>query len=219
MGLFDQIMSSASGNAAKKTGLDAAWTKDRVVTISMPETAEELKAAVDVTDPGCVAAYWVYSVMALTADRETGISMMKYLFADLEPYGRSFVEGGKKGLAGWDTGFDERLTDDDYRWLPRAYFCGAEASNGYKPAQPLQVELHYNAGNTEAANEQSLEAQGRLNIVYWVKSNAAGSQVNITLSCFDGSSRWYVTSGSSSAALFYDQRAGLTAEARAKLYT
>ena len=219
MGLFDQIMSSASGNAAKKTGLDAAWTKDRVVTISMPETAEELKAAVDVTDPGCVAAYWVYSVMALTADRETGISMMKYLFADLEPYGRSFVEGGKKGLAGWDTGFDERLTDDDYRWLPRAYFCGAEASNGYKPAQPLQVELHYNAGNTEAANEQSLEAQGRLNIVYWVKSNAAGSQVNITLSRFDGSSRWYVTSGSSSTALFYDQRAGLTAEARAKLYT
>ena len=64
MGLFDQIMSSASGNAAKKTGLDAAWTKDRVVTISMPETAEELKAAVDVTDPGCVAAYWAAFAMA-----------------------------------------------------------------------------------------------------------------------------------------------------------
>ena len=219
MGLFDQIMGSAAGNSAKKNGLDAAWTKDRTVTIAMPENAEELKAAADVTDPGCVAAYWGYSVMALTADRETGISMMKYLFADLEPYGRGFIEGGGKGLAGWDTGFDERLADDDYRWLPRAYFCGAKAENGYKPAQPLQIELHYNAGNTEASNEQSLEAQGRLNIVYWVRSNAAGSQVNITLSRFDGSSRWYVTSGSSSAALFYDQRAGLTAEARAKLYT
>ena len=219
MGLFDQIMSSVSGNEAKKTGLDAAWMKDRVVTISVPETAEELKAAADVTDPGCVAAYWVYSVMALTADRKTGIEMMKYLFADLEPYGRGFVEGGKKGLAGWDTSFDERLTDDDYRWLPRAYFCGAEASNGYKPATPLQIELLYNAGNTEAANEQSLEALGRLNLVYFVRSNAAGCQVNITLSRFDGSSRWYVTSGSSSAALFYDQRAGLTAEAREKLYT
>ncbi|MBP5224438.1 MAG: hypothetical protein J6Z38_02505 [Lachnospiraceae bacterium] len=219
MGLFDKIMAGAGKNAEEKTGLSGAWTKDRVVTLDgMPETLEELKAAVDVKDPGSVAAYWVYSVMALTGDYETGIGMMKYLFADLEPFGRGFTEGGNRGLAGWNTAFNERLTDDEYRWLPRAYFCGAAAANGFKPAVPLAVELHYNAPLTEAANSQSLVQQGRLNIVYWVRSNAAGCQVNLVLAKFEGSDRWYVTSGASSSELFYDQRAGLTAEAKAKLY-
>ena len=222
MGLFDKMMSSvndlasavAGGGAA---GLDASWMTDRRIELKPVENLEELKAAVNVADPGSVAAYYVYAVMALTADRDTGLSMMKYLFADLEPFGRGFTEGGTNG--GWDNYMNDRLKDDDYRWLPRAYFDGSVADNGFHPAQPLAVNLNYNQPNTDALNQQSLQQLGRLNIVYWVKSNAAGNQVNITLSRFDGSNRWYVTSGASYGGIFYDQRAGLTAEAKAKLYT
>ena len=215
MGLFDRIKESAKANSA----LDAAFTKDRVITLScMPDNLDELKKSVDITDPGSVAAYWVYAVTALTADYDTGMSMMKYLFADIEPFGRGFIEGGGTGRAGWDAYFNERLRDDEYRWLPRAYFVGATADNGFNPPEPLAVELHYNDTNTNTINAQTLDQLGRLNIVYWVKSNAAGFKVNITLSKFDGSSRWYVTSGTSSSGLFYDQRAGLTAAAREKLY-
>ena len=215
MGLFDKIKESAKANSA----LDAAFTKDRVITLScMPDNLDELKKSVDITDPGSVAAYWVYAVTALTADYDTGMSMMKYLFADIEPFGRGFIEGGGTGRAGWDAYFNERLRDDEYRWLPRAYFVGATADNGFNPPEPLAVELHYNDTNTNTINAQTLDQLGRLNIVYWVKSNAAGFKVNITLSKFDGSSRWYVTSGTSSSGLFYDQRAGLTAAAREKLY-
>ena len=128
-------------------------------------------------------------------------------------------EPGKMGKAGWDTYFNERLQDDDYRWLPRAYFEGAAASNGFHPSQPLAVKLYYNKPNTEAINAQTLEQLGRLNIVYYVKSNAAGYQVNFELSRFDGSDRFYVTKGTASSGLFYDQRSALTAEARVKLYT
>ena len=223
MGLFDQMMSSvnniasAVGGAGGAAGLDASWTTNRRVEIKPVESLEELKAAVNVSDPGQVAAYYVYAVMALTADKDTGIGMMKYLFADLEPFGRGFTEGGTNG--GWDNYMNDRLKDDDYRWLPRAYFDGSVADNGFHPAQPLAVNLNYNQPNTDALNQQSLQQLGRLNIVYYVQSNAAGNKVNIELSKFDGSDRWYVTKGSVASALFYDQRAGLTAAAKAKLYT
>ncbi|MBR6256063.1 MAG: hypothetical protein IKR23_01690 [Lachnospiraceae bacterium] len=225
MGLFDKMMSSVNDVASAVAGaagglaLDASWKGDRRMEVKPVENLEELKAAVNVSDPGSVAAYYVYAVMALTADYDTGISMMKYLFADLEPFGRGFTEGGGSGRGGWDTYMNDRLKDDDYRWLPRAYFNGAVADNGFHPAQPLAVDLHFNQPNTDTLNQQSLQQLGRLNIVYWVKSNAAGNQVNIELSRFDGSDRWYVTKGSVASALFYDQRAGLTAAAKANLYT
>ncbi len=226
MGLFDKVMAGSQKSAemgAAERGipqLKQEWKADRKVTLSgTPENLDELKKAVDVTDPGSVAAYFVYGVMALTADYETGMSMLKYLFADIEPFGRGFTEGGKNGKAGFDPFFNERLRDDEYRWLPRAYFAGAAADNGFKPAQPLAVDLHYNAPNTDTLNSQSLEQLGRLNIVYSVKSNAAGNQVNITLSRFESSDRWYVTSGTAYGGLFYDQRSALTAAAREKLYT
>lgn len=223
MGLFDQMMSSAGNlvsavsGGAGAAGLDASWKSNRRIEIKPVENLEELKASVNVSDPGSVAAYYVYSVMALTADKDTGMGMMKYLFADLEPFGRGFTEGGTNG--GWDNYMNDRLKDDDYRWLPRAYFAGAVADNGFHPAQPLAVDLYFNQPNTDALNSQSLEQLGRLNIVYYVQSNAAGNKVNIELSKFDGSDRWYVTKGSVASALFYDQRAGLTAAAKAKLYT
>ncbi len=223
MGLFDQMMSSAGNlvsavsGGAGAAGLDASWKSNRRIEIKPVEDLEELKASVNVSDPGSVAAYYVYAVMALTADKDTGMGMMKYLFADLEPFGRGFTEGGTNG--GWDNYMNDRLKDDDYRWLPRAYFAGAVADNGFHPAQPLTVDLYFNQPNTDALNSQSLEQLGRLNIVYYVQSNAAGNKVNIELSKFDGSDRWYVTKGSVASALFYDQRAGLTAAAKAKLYT
>ena len=226
MGLFDKVMSSVNDAVSSALGggnasLKAEWMQDRRIELVSPppENLEELKAAVDVHDPGSVAAYWVYAVMCLTADYDIGMSMMKYLFADIEPFGRGFTEGGGKGMAGWDSYFNERLKDDDYRWLPRAYFEGAVASNGFHPAQPLAVKLYYNKPNTEAINSQTLEQLGRLNIVYYVQSNAAGYKVNFELSRFDGSDRFYVTKGTASSGLFYDQRSALTAEARAKLWT
>ena len=225
MGLFDKVMSSVNNVVSSalggSAGLDSEWTKDRRIQIAdpMPETLEALKAAVDVRDPGSVAAYWVYAVMCLTADFDTGMSMMKYLFADIEPFGRGFIEGGGAGKAGWDPYFNERLKDDDYRWLPRAYFEGAIASNGFHPTQPLAVQLHFNKPNTDTINSQTLQQLGRLNIVYYVQSNAAGNKVNLEISRFDGSDRFYVTKGSSSSSLFYDQRAALTAEARSKLWS
>lgn len=229
MGLLDKAMraantvSQATGTAQSiggGTALLAQWKQNRKVVLAdpAPESLEELKAKADIYDPGSVAAYFVYAVLCLTADYDAGMGMMKYLFADIEPFGRGFTEGGGTGKAGWDPYFNERLRDDDYRWLPRAYFEGATAVNGFHPAAPLVVQLYYNAPNTEALNAQSHEQLGRLNIVYTVKSHAAGNQVNIELSRFDGSDRWYVTKGAVSTALFYDQRAGLTAEARAKLW-
>lgn len=222
MGLFDKTMQGASASGASAGGpgeLLVAWKADRVITLaSEPESLEELKAAVDVTDPGSVAAYWVYAVTCMTADYEIGMSMMKYLFADIEPFGRGFTEGGVNGKASWDTYFNDRLKSDDYRWLPRAYFVGAAASNGFNPTRPLSVSLSFNAPNTDTINGQSLKQLGRLNIVYYVTSNAAGNKVNLTLSKFDGSDRWYVTNGTAASGLFYDQRAALTAEAKSKLY-
>lgn len=227
MGLFDKMMSSVKDGIAgaikgsASASLQSDWKGDRKIVLRdpAPENLDELKAAVDVHDPGSVAAYYVYAVFAVTADLETGISMMKYLYADLEPFGRGFTEGGASGRGGWDQYFNDRIKDDDYRWLPRAYFDGAVAANGFHPAMPLSVTLHYNSPNTDTLNSQSLEQLGRLNIVYYVQSNAAGNKVNIELSRFDGSDRWYVTKGTVSSALFYDQRAALTAEARAKLWS
>ncbi len=222
MSFLDKIIAAVKGTDKDKDefGLNEEWKQDRTVTLQeLPDTLDELKAAVDVKDPGSVAAYWLYSVMGLTVDFDAGMSMMKYLFADIEPFGRGFTEGGGAGRAGWDPYFNDRLKSDDYRWLPRAYFKGAVAGNGFMPPAPLAVELHYNAPNTDTINGQSFKQLGRLNIVYWIQSNAAGNKVNITLSKFDGSDRWYVTSGTSCSAVFYDQRAGLTAEAKAKLYS
>ena len=157
MGLFDKVMSGVSAVTAAATGLSMDYAKDRTIELKgMPENLDELKSMVDVSDPGSVAAYWLYGVMALTADYDIGMSMLKYLFADLEPFGRGFTEGGNVGKAGFDPFFNDRLKSDDYRWLPRAYFKGAVASNGFKPAEPLAVELHYNAPNTQATNDQSL---------------------------------------------------------------
>ncbi len=229
MGLLDKAMTAASGTFAGAVAPSATtpaillpeWKNDRKIVLKdpAPESLDELKAAVDVSDPGSITGYWVYAVMALTADFEIGMSMMKYLYADLEPFGRGFTEGGNNGKAGWEQFFNDRLKDDNYRWLPRAYFDGSVADNGFHPPVPMSVSLHYNAPNTEALNSQSFEQLGRLNIVYTIKSNAAGNQVNVELSRFDGSDRWYVTKGTASTGLFYDQRAGLTAVAKAKLYS
>ncbi len=227
MGLFDKVMSSVNGAIStpyagpQDMSLKPEWTQDRRIQLAdpAPESLEELKAVCDIHDPGSVAAYWVYSVMCLTADYDIGMSMMKYLFADIEPFGRGFTEGGGVGRAGWDPYFNERLKDDDYRWLPRAYFDGSVASNGFHPVQPLAVKLYFNKPNTDTINGQTLKQLGRLNIVYYVQSNAAGFKNNIELSRFDGSDRFYVTKGTASTGLFYDQRAGLTAEARSKLWS
>lgn len=195
--------------------LKQEWKQDQSFSYvdPAPWNLEELKKVVDVKDPRSVAAYWVWSVNRLTDHYDDGMAMMKYLFADIEPYGTGFTEGGLSGRAGWDVYFNERLRMADYRWLPRAYFDGATAANGFKPPRPLSIELYYNKTNTETINAQSLASLGRLNIVYWVKSYAGGNQVNITLSRFEDSDRWYVTSGASSAALFYDQRSALEPEA------
>ncbi|MBR3556316.1 MAG: zinc ribbon domain-containing protein [Oscillospiraceae bacterium] len=195
------------------------WMKDQTFTLADPAPWDlsELKQAVDVTDPRSVAACWVWSVCRLVDDYDGGMGMMKYLFADLEPFGRGFIEGGGAGKAGWDSFFNERLRSQNYNWLPRAYFEGASSDNGFMPRRPLRLELYYNSTNTETINSQSLQSLGRLNIVYWVKSHAAGNQVNITLSRFDESDRWYVTSGTSSSGLFYDQSAALSNAGRERL--
>ena len=199
-------------------GLSADWKKDQNFALEDPApwNLEELKAAVDVKDPRSVAAYWVWSVNRLTDSYDDGMAMMKYLFADIEVFGRGFYEGGLANLAGWTPYFNERLKDPYYRWLPRAYFEGADKSNGFAPARPLELELYYNNTNTETINAQTLKQMGRHNIVYWVKSHAGGNQVNITLSRFEGSDRWYVTSGTSSSALFYDQN-GAVKDMRAQI--
>ena len=210
---------AADGNALTGSGeLKREWMMDQDFTLADPApwNLEELKQVVDVLDPRSVAAYWVWAVTRLTDSFDDGMAMMKYLFADINPYDPEggFTEGGLSGQAGWDGYFSERLTDPDYRWLPRAYFEGASPDNGFKPDRPLTIELYYNDTNTDAINKQTLAEEGRLNIVYWVMSHAGKNpnQVNITLSKFKGSDRWYVTSGTSSVALFYDQRSGHSAD-------
>ncbi len=198
------------------TELKDEWKKDQVFDMADPApwNLEELKKVVDVQDPRSVAAYYVWAVNRLVFNYDEGMEMMKYLFADIEPYGSGYTEGGMSGKAGWDTYFNERLKSNDYKWLPFAYFNGANADNGFMPTRPLKLELYYNNTNTETINAQTLDQYGRLNIVYWVKSHAAGNQVNITVSKFDGSNRFYVTSGATPSALFYDQRAGLNNNAK-----
>jgi len=206
MSFFDKLSAVIPKDNGEAPVLKPEWKQDRLITLDAePDTLEELKAAVDVSDPGRVAAYWVYAVSGLPVDYDTAMSMMKYLFADIEPFGRGYTEGGGVGRAGWDPYFNERLTDEKYRWLPRAFFYGATRENGFNPPRPVKVQLTYDRTNTETANSQSLEQLGRLNIIYSIKSNAAGNTVNITLSRFAGSDRWYVTSGSSSMTMFYGQ--------------
>ena len=187
--------------------LKEEWQEDQLFTLADPApwNLEELEKVVDVNDPRSVAAYWVWAVTRLTDNYDEGMAMMKYLFADIEVYGSGYYEGGMSGQAGWDSYFDERLTDPEYRFLPRAYFEGCTEENGFKPDRPLSIELYFNDANTETINKQTLDNFGRLNIVYWVQSYAGGNQVNITLSRFAGTNRWYVTSGTSSMALFYQQ--------------
>ena len=203
------------------TELADEWKKDQdyVLADPAPWNLEELLQVVDVTDPRSVAAYYVWSVVRLVDNFDDGMEMMKYLFADIEPFGRGFTEGGMSGKAGWDTYHNDRLKDKNYKWLPRAYFEGAESSNGFAPTRPLTLELYYNNTNTETINAQTLDQLGRLNIVYWVKSHGAGNQVNITVSKFDEDDRWYVTSGATPSALFYDQSAGLTNSAKKMMDT
>ena len=188
--------------------LSQEWKADQDFTLADPApwTLDELKQVVDVQDPRSVAAYFVWAVTRLVDNSDDGMEMMKYLFADIDPYDKGFTEGGMSGNAGWDTYFNERLSNQDYSWLPRAYYEGASAAGGFAPDRPLTLELYYNNTNTETINAQTLEEFGRLNIVYWVQSHAGGNQVSITLSKFEESDRWYVTSGTTSKALFYDQR-------------
>ena len=219
------LMLLASFSAALAVDADALtdggelkqeWTMDQAFTLADPApwNLEELMQVVDVQDPRSVASYFIWAVTRLTDSYDDGMAMMKYLFADINPYDPEggFTEGGMSGMAGWDPYFDERLTDPDYRWLPRAYFEGASPDNGFKPDRPLTVELYYNQPNTETGNSQTYEQEGRLNIVYWVMSHAAGNQVNISLSRFKGSDRWYVTSSLTSKALYYDQRSDFSAD-------
>lgn len=195
--------------------------KDQRFTLADPApwNLEELKQVINVKDPRSVAAYFVWAVTRMVDNYDDGMEMMKYLFADIEPYGSGYTEGGMSGKAGWDTYMNERLRSTDYSWLPRAYFEGGTGDNGFQPTRPLTLELYYNSTNTETINAQTFDQFGRLNIVYWVKSHAAGHQVNITVSRFDGSDRWYVTSGTTSAALFYDQRGGINNAAKNLLKT
>lgn len=199
--------------------LKSEWKKDQNFTLADPAPwdLDELKQVVDVKDPRSVAAYFAWAVTRMVDNYNDGMEMMKYLFADIEPYGSGFTEGGMSGKAGWDTYFNERLKSSDYSWLPRAYFEGAQGENGFTPSRPLTLELYYNDTNTMTLNAQSFEQLGRLNIVYWIKSHAAGNQVNITVTQFDGCDRWYVTSGTSSTAMFVDQRSGISAAARTAL--
>lgn len=201
--------------------LTSELKKDQKFTLADPAPwdLDELEQVVDVKDPRSVAAYYVWAVCRLVDDFDGGMEMMKYLFADIEPYGSGYTEGGMSGKAGWDTYFNERLKSNDYKWLPRAYFDGGSGENGFQPTRPLTVELYYNNTNTETINAQTYEQHGRLNIVYWVKSYAAGHQVNITVSKFDGTDRWYVTSGTTPSALFYDQRGGIDNNAKKLLAT
>lgn len=201
--------------------LKSDWKRDQDFTLADPApwNLEELKQVVDVKDPRSVAAYFVWAVTRMVDDYNDGMEMMKYLFADLEPYGSGFTEGGMSGKAGWDTYFNERLKSSDYSWLPRAYFEGAEGENGFTPSRPLTIELYYNDTNTMTLNAQAYEQLGRLDITYWIKSHAAGNQVNINVMKFDGSDRWYVTSGTTSTAMFYDQRSGISAAAKTALKT
>ena len=213
---FSAVLAVDAGALTDGGELKQEWTADQAFTLADPApwNLEELKQVVDVQDPRSVAAYFVWAVTRFTDSYDDGMAMMKYLFADVSPYDLEggFTEGGMSGTAGWDPYFNERLTDPDYRWLPRAYFEGASPDNGFQPDRPLTVELYYNEPNTEAYNSQSYEQEGRLNIVYWVMSHAAGNQVSISLSRFKGSDRWYVTSSLTSKALFYDQRSGFSAD-------
>ena len=65
--------------------LKTEWKKDQTFTLAevAPWNLAELKKVVDVQDPRSVAAYWVWAVNRLVDDYNDGMSMMKYLFADL----------------------------------------------------------------------------------------------------------------------------------------
>ena len=115
---------AVDGNALTDGGeLKREWKMDQDFTLADPApwNLEELKQVVDVQDPRSVAAYFVWAVTRLVDNYDDGMAMMKYLFADINPYDPEggFMEGGFSGLAGWEAYFNERLTDPDYKWLPR----------------------------------------------------------------------------------------------------
>ena len=194
------------GQTTAANGLSSEWTRDQTITLEDPApwNLEELKKAADVTDPRSVAAYWIWAVNRLVDNYDDGMGMMKYLFADLQPFQKGYVEGGMSGQAGWDNYFNERLKSAEQKWLPRVYFDGTTKDNGFTPPRPLRVKLVYNPADTDAINSKSAEQLGRLSIVYIVESAVGVNRVSLTLCRFDGSDRWYVTNGAASSAMFYD---------------
>ena len=199
--------------AASAYGLLADWTKDQTFTLEDPApwNLEELKKAADVTDPHSVAAYWILAVNRLVDNYDDGMAMMKYLFADLQPFQKGYVEGGMSGKAGWDGYFDSRLKNEEQKWLPRVYFDGTSKDNGFTPPRPLRVKLQYNEKDTDAINSKSVEQLGRLSVVYVVDSTVGVNRLSLTLCRFDGTNRWYVTNGAASSAMFYDMSGALNA--------
>ena len=119
------VSSSAIANSVKidtdipmidVTELTDDLKKDQKFTLADPApwNIDELKQVVNVKDPRSVAAYFVWAVTRMVDNYDDGMEMMKYLFADIEPYGSGFTEGGMSGKAGWDTYMNERLKSDDY---------------------------------------------------------------------------------------------------------
>jgi hypothetical protein len=176
-----------------------------------PRTLEQLKQEVNLKDPRSVCSYWIWAVHMLTENYNQGMAMMKYLFADLEVYGKGYTEGGLSGRAGFDTYFDERTRDIDYRWITASYLVGATKENGLQYDVPVKIDIHYDKENTESANDAPSVALGRTHIYYWVPTSLGQNRVSVRLTKFEGTGRWYVTSGSSSAAQFYNLSGALNA--------
>ncbi len=176
-----------------------------------PRTLEQLKQEVNLKDPRSVCSYWIWAVHMLTENYDQGMAMMKYLFADLEVYGKGYTEGGLSGRAGFDTYFDERTRDIDYRWITASYLVGAIKENGLQYDVPVKIDIHYDKENTESANDAPSVALGRTHIYYWVPTSLGQNRVSVRLTKFEGTGRWYVTSGSSSAAQFYNLSGALNA--------
>ena len=79
--------------------LSSSWIEDQDFRLADPApwNIDELKQVVDVSDPRSVAAYWAWSITRMVDDYDDGIEMLRYLYADLEPFGRGFTEGGAGG--------------------------------------------------------------------------------------------------------------------------
>ena len=143
--------------------------KKEVITInSLPKTAEELKAAVDLTSPFNTAAYVIAALMNYENNPQETENMLNVLKGPeaLSPFQSQFIR--------------ERLRGKMY--VVRSYFKGTSPDNNYQPSMPYQIEI--------SDNPYSYQDEGYATL--WLTSSGADNPRPVKLRNKPSTGEWFL---------------------------